>query len=168
LSALASAYGVSLGTNYLYNVESNDGNYQHVTVEPGPQAGDLRPDRAAMYTAAPVSAPGGDGRVLLRTAPETVEFSTERTGQFPVMVRSGNVILAGDSTFVRADRVSVADNEAVLAHLVEFLVENGRVKSSDGAGTGAGDPAAPAEGTNGTATGERDGTATATATPPPA
>jgi hypothetical protein len=171
LSTLASAYGVSLGTNYLYNVESNDGNYRHVAVEPGPQAGELGPERAAMYTAAPVSAPGPNGRVLLRTAPETVEFSTERTGQFPVMVRSGNVILAGDSTFVRSDRVSVADNEAILAHLVEFLIENGRVTSGDGPGGGAtpvggNETAAP----DGDGNGDEDpaGTATATATAPPA
>jgi hypothetical protein len=165
LSALASSYGISIGTGYLSNVEANDGNHKHVAIEAGPSAGDLRPDRAAMYTAAPVSAP--TGQVLLQTAPGTVEYATEQEGQFPVMVRTGNVIVVGDSSFARTERVSVGDNEVVLAHLVDFLVENGRVKPIDSATDGAGSSETPAGNGNGSGDGD-DGTATATATAAPA
>jgi hypothetical protein len=124
LTTLGSAFNMSFGTGYLYNVESNDGNYQHVAVQP---TGDLPVDRAAMYTATSIDAPGGN--VLVRTAPGTTEYGTDRTGRFPVVVQSGseaNVLGVGDASFVADDRFLVGDNEVLVRYVVDFLLDNSR------------------------------------------
>jgi hypothetical protein len=132
LTTLGSAFNMTFGTGYLYNPESNDGNYQYVAVRP---TGDLPVDRAAMYTATSVESPGGN--VLVRTAAGTVEFGTDRTQRFPVVVQSGtdaNVLGVGDATFVSDDRYLAGDNEVLVRVVVDFLLNNNRPRPSDDGG----------------------------------
>jgi hypothetical protein len=158
LTTLASRYGMSVDTEYLYNQENADGTFKHVVARPTGE-GDLDGvDRTAVYTAAAVTA--RDGTVLLRSAPNTYKSgSDETTGEYPVVVRRGGVLLLGDKTFMTGDRHRVADNEQLVAYVAEFMIE--------------GDHEAPPDATTGTdeasASGSGDDTtANGTATPAPA
>jgi hypothetical protein len=148
LTTLASTYGMSLDTQYLYNQEHADGTYKHVLVRPTDEGGVDDVDSAAMYTAAAVTV--RDGTVLLRSAPNTHKSGTDEvTGEYPVAVRTDNALLMGDKTMLQSDRYNVADNEEFVAYLVEFMI--------------AGDNEAPADAdTEGS-----DDDETATTTPQP-
>jgi hypothetical protein len=146
LTTLASGYRMSVDTEYLYNQENADGTFKHVLVRPTGAGGLDGVDRTAMYTAAAVSAQ--NGTVLLRSAPNTHKSgSDEVTGEYPVAVQRNNVLLLGDKTFMRGDRYRVADNERVVAHVAEFMIE-GDYQAPPGVGDGDGAD----ETENGTAT----------------
>jgi hypothetical protein len=121
LTTLAARYDMALGTRYLTNTETNGGNHKHVVAEPT-AASDVDGDRVVLFTAAAVHSRGGT--VLLRAADGTREAGTDSSGRYPVAVLKTreNAVLVGDSSVLRADRVTVADNEAFAAFLVDFLV----------------------------------------------
>ncbi|GAB3327216.1 hypothetical protein EI982_15530 [Haloplanus rallus] len=147
LTTLASAYGMSVDTQYLYNQEHADGTFKHIVARPTGGGGVDGVERVTMYTAASVTTQRGT--VLLRSAPNTHKSgSDEVTGEYPVAVRTENTVLLGDKTFLRGDRFNVADNEAFIAYLVEFMLD------------GDHQPAGGTEGDTG-----RTPTATPTATP---
>jgi hypothetical protein len=133
LTTLAARYDMSLGTAYLYNLETNGGNYKHITARPTAESG-LEFDSVTMFTAAAVHA--RRGTVLLRATADTHEAGVDDTSRFPVAIHreNENVVLLGDSTFLQADRFNVGDNEQFAAFLVEFLI-------SGNAGGGATDDA---------------------------
>jgi hypothetical protein len=155
LTTLGSAYGMSVDTQYLYNQEHADGTFKHIVARPTGQ-GDLDGvERTTMYTAAAVTAQ--DGTVLLRSAANTHKSGADEvTGEYPVAVRTENVVLLGDKTFLSGDRFNVADNEAFLAYLVEFMLQGDRRPT--------GETEADTERTS-TATATPTATPTATATP---
>lgn len=121
LTTLASRYGMSVDTQYLYNQENADGTFKHVLARP--TGGELAGvDETTMYTAAAVTA--RNGTVLLRSAPNTIKSgSDEVTGEYPVAVKRNDVLLLGDKTFMRGDRYRVADNERLIAYVAEFMIE---------------------------------------------
>jgi hypothetical protein len=163
LTTLGAAYGLSFDTAYLYNFESNDGNYEHIMA----RSGVMEVDRAAMYTVAEVTA--AEGTEVLVTMDGTRKSGVDETGRFTVGVRRNNVLALGDSTFMTADRVAVAENEDVLAFVVEFLLEGERVggplTDEDDAGEEADEEPAPGA-TNGEMNETANETATATDAPP--
>jgi hypothetical protein len=112
---------MSLGTAYLYNLETNGGNYKHVVARPT-SASEFDFDSVTMFTAASVNS--RRGTVLLRTAPNTHKAGLDNGGRHPVAIHKEqeNVILLGDSSFLRSDRFNVGDNEQFAAFLVEFLI----------------------------------------------
>ncbi|WP_338737689.1 DUF4350 domain-containing protein [Haloplanus salilacus] len=131
LTTLASNYGMSVDTQYLYNQEHSDGTFKHVLARPTGAGGVDDVDRLAMYTAAAVTA--DDGTVLARSAPNTHKSGSDgESGEYPVAVRSNNALLVGDKTFMRSDRYNVADNEEFLAYLVEFMIEGDHGTASAG------------------------------------
>ncbi|WP_136600935.1 DUF4350 domain-containing protein [Salinigranum halophilum] len=138
LTSLAGRYDMSLGTSYLYNLETNGGNYKHLVARPTPESG-LDLDSITMYTAAPVHSRGGT--VLLRAAENTHEAGIDGTDRHAVAIHKerDNVILLGDSSFLRADRFNVGDNEQFVAYLVEYLI------SGDHDGSAAVEPDAETE-----------------------
>lgn len=149
VTSLASAYGMSVDTAYLYNQEHSDGNYKFITTEPAPGTAIEGVDRTTMYTAASVRARGGT--VLLRSSPNTLRSnSDDERGQYPVAVRKNNVVLVGDKTFMGTEKYNVADNEAFVAYLVEFLASGDRRPGTDLATGGAND-ASGADGETATA-----------------
>lgn len=120
LTTLAASYDMGLDTRYLYNLETNGGNYRHVTAEPTLESG-LDDGRVTMFTAAPVSSRGGT--VLLRAAPGTKAAGSEESRQYPVAILKprANVVLLGDGSFLRTDRFNVGANEQFVTYLVEYL-----------------------------------------------
>ena len=151
LTTLAGRYDMSLGTSYLYNLETNGGNYKHIVASSTPES-ELELEQVTMFTAAAVHA--RDGTVLLRSAANTHESGIDGSDRYPVAVydEDDNAILVGDSTFLADDRFNVGENEQFAAYLVEFLISGEHVNAppggadsetgdgtTDGDGTGAGD-----------------------------
>lgn len=124
LTTLASRYGMSVDTAYLYNQQAADANYKRITTSPGQNADIEGVERTTMYTAAAVRANGGT--VLLRSGANTQRPNSGGSGRYPVAVRRGDVILLGDKSFMNDGRFRVADNEAFMTYLVEFLASGER------------------------------------------
>jgi hypothetical protein len=125
LTTLLSAYRMSVDTQYLYNLETNGGNYRHVVADP-PRNADLNDvGRVTLFTAAEVES--RTGRTLLRTARGTRRADSDTTRRYPVAVQQENVLVLGDSTLMRPGRYNVGDNERFLGHVVSFLLEGERV-----------------------------------------
>jgi hypothetical protein len=147
VTTLSSGLGFHFDTEYLYNIQENDGNYRNVVVQP--RGGDAFADveRMTMYTAAEVHTRGG--QPVLFTTEGTRETGTNRTGAVPVAAVDGNVLGMGDTTFLDASHYNVADNEAAIGYVVEFLLSGDRVapepepepEPEDGNGDGTGDTA---------------------------
>jgi hypothetical protein len=123
LGRLAAPFGVTFGTDYLLDQTNNEGNYKRVLVE---GRGDLEGNRAALYTATTVEAPGGER--LLETA-DTARLSAQSEARnHPVAVRSGNVVAVGDSTFLTGGKSVVADNERLVRTIAAFAVGGDRTR----------------------------------------
>jgi hypothetical protein len=154
LTTLAGRYDMSLGTSYLYNLETNGGNYKHIVASPTPESS-LELERVTMFTAAAVHA--RDGTVLLRAAANTHESGIDASNRYPVAVydEDDNAILLGDSTFLVDDRYNVGENEQFAAYLVEFLISGERVDTPP---DGADDGSADGVDTDGTDGGDGDAT----------
>jgi hypothetical protein len=112
-------FGVSFDTRYLYNMETNDGNYKNVIATPGSEADLDGVNRTTLYTGTTVSAPTGTD--LLVTTERTHLSDGGPADRYPVAVETGNVIALGDRDILRDSRYTVADNEDFLAYVVEFL-----------------------------------------------
>lgn len=139
VTTVASPFGISFGTQYLYDMEANDGNFKNVVTSPpdGTNAEVVDGiDQVALYTAVTVEA--NRGTVLLRTA-RTAERSDERTpGGFPVAVLSpgGNVMAVGDKTFLAEEYHAVADNDVLVQRIVEFMAQANQEAGQSSADTG--------------------------------
>jgi hypothetical protein len=124
LTSLLSAYQVSLDTRYLYNLETNDGNFKHVVASPTQAARMPDVERVTLYTAAAVTS--RSGRAVLQAAPGTRRSDDDGQGRYTVAVRQENVLVLGDATLMRQGRYNVGDNERFLGHVVSFLIEGER------------------------------------------
>lgn len=126
-------FGVAFDTRFVYDMETNDGNYKRPVVSPTGDAS-ISPvddnladvDEVSLYTAAAVRPTTAGGDVVLETSSTAQLANADEQDSHPVAVRNGNVLAIGDSTFVRADRHTVGDNNVFLAHVVEFLVAGDR------------------------------------------
>lgn len=131
LTTLASRYGMSVDTQYLYNQKHADGTFKHILARPTGNGELDGVETAAMYTAAAVTARGGT--VVMRSAPNTFKSgSDDTTGEYAVAVRKNNVLLLGDKTFMGSSRFNVADNEQFVAYIVEFMIKGDHEAPSDG------------------------------------
>lgn len=120
LASLGAPLGIHFGTEYLYNLDDNDGNFKNV-FGTGTD-GDV--DRVTFYTATRVTA--SSGQRLLETVPGTRTAGSSETRTHPVAVRSGNVIAVGDATFLTEGNHAVADNDDFLGRVATFLVAGER------------------------------------------
>lgn len=117
LGALGSHLGIQFGTEYLYNLAENEGNFKRIFASGTGPYGDL--GRVALYTATTVTAP--EGRDLLSTTPGTQLSGTSEPARHAVAVRRDAVLAVGDASLLSAGKVSVADNEVFLSRVVGFL-----------------------------------------------
>lgn len=119
LSSLASRFGIEFGTSYLYNMESNDGNYLNIFASAtGQTALAEGVDRTAMYTATTVQSTGGEP--VLVSESTTTRSGSDETRTHTLAVVDGNVMAIGDKTFITDH--TVADNERLLSNVASFLV----------------------------------------------
>ena len=125
---LDSTLGVTTDPGYVYNMQENDLNYQRVYAAPtGESDAALTEgvDRAVLPTATPVGTTVGGSDVL---APiEGSELSTTRAStEAPLLVRSDNVVMIGDSDFLSPENAQRADTDALIGNLADFLVSGGQ------------------------------------------
>ena len=157
VAALTLPYNLSVRTSYVYNARRNDGNFKNPVARPVGGASDAGVEGpVTLYTPARVVSLGDGGGPLVRAAAGSRSSGREESGRLPLAARSGNAVVVGDSTVLDTDRFNVADNEAFLAYLFEFLVSGPRATETPTS------TATPTE--NGTATATETVTATETAT----
>lgn len=164
ITELASEFGFSFGTEYIYDMENNDGNFKNPVASATEKHADspLLEDveQTTMYTATSVRV--DRGKVLLRTADtaQRGEGGTERGFPVAAVNRQGNVLAVGDKTFLSDRYDSVADNDVFIARMVEFMAgadHDPRVSDVEGADgelsdaqSGDGEPAASDDRNSGT------------------
>lgn len=124
LTSVSSAFGISFGSQYLYDMENNDGNFKSVVVSPpdGADAGAVEGvEQVALYTATAVET--DRGTVLLRTARSAERGNDASDQRYPVAVLAGGggVVAVGDKTFLSQDYSAIADNDVFVQRLVEFM-----------------------------------------------
>lgn len=156
VAQIGEAYNLSFRTSYIYNQQTNDGNYKHPMASPVGDAAGEAGENVVLFTAARVVSLRG-GETILRYPQGSRSSGGDRTGRFPAAVRKGNLIAVGDSSFVGTGEYNVADNEQFISYLIEFLLSGERTTET------ATPTAAPTE--TATATATPTATETATATP---
>lgn len=127
LNSLATAFGITFATDYLYNVVEHEGNFRNVFFTPfqtDAVTKDLR--RVVFYVAGSVAAPAGTK--LVATDASTLSSTQERWQLLSPMVRdlTGRVVAANDITFLAEPYSAVADNDRLIANLAEFLTPGQR------------------------------------------
>lgn len=158
LAPMSSRHGLGVGSGYLYDMDTHDGNFQ--TVYANGASGTLARgvDRVSLHRAAPVAA-APDATVALRTDATTEQSDGGPKRQYDVAARSGNVALVGDTSFLETENLRDADNEVFVGNLVEFLVSG--TAATDTLGASPDDDAPPESrpdtggGVNGTTTAPR-------------
>lgn len=123
---LTSAFDLRFSGSYLYNMEENEGNFQHIYVEGMSTAVGEGVDRASVQTAAAVSSK--EGSVVLRTT-EGTQLGSGSQDTFTVGVQDGNVLAIGDSSFISKGNHLVNDNPALISNVVSFLGGGDRDRS---------------------------------------
>jgi hypothetical protein len=122
LATLGSHLGIEVGTDYLYNLTENDGNYKRVFA--GATRRDADYGRVVLSTATTVRAAEGDS--LLQTAAGTRLSGSTGTGPHTVAVKRDHVLAVGDASLLTSGTHRVEDNEAFLERVVRFLVSGDR------------------------------------------
>ena len=118
---LTSRFGVTVGSGYLYNIVKNDANYQRVFAasDDGPVADGF--DRTVLDTAAPVRSHNATS--VLSVGEQTHYSVTRAAGSYDVAVRTGNVLVIGDTDFMAPLDYNRADNEAFIGNVLSFLTD---------------------------------------------
>ncbi|MFB6352790.1 MAG: hypothetical protein ABEJ92_01775 [Halobacteriales archaeon] len=121
LGSLASRFGFEFGEAYLYNMATNDGNFQNIFAAPNGRSRVTKGvSRVALYTATTVQA--REGRTVLVASDGSRSSRTDATGPYPVAAVNGNALAIGDGTFLRRGNFNVVDNERLVRNVVRFLV----------------------------------------------
>lgn len=126
LGSLAGRFGMSFGTEYLYATTERDGTFRNIVVT-ATDAGTAgvssfeQVDRGVMYTATHVAAADGDAYVVAGDGVVRSQGDREPR-EYAVVHVDGSVMGVGDATFVRGERAVVADNEHLIAGILEFMV----------------------------------------------
>lgn len=153
IDGLTSRFGVSVGDGYLYDMHENDANFQRVYVDGADGTIAEGVDRVVVDGAAPIEHDGGTA--ALTAGGETRYSTTRDAGTFTVAVRSGDVVVLGDTGVLEPLDYNRADNEQLLGNVLGHLT-NGPAdpySASEEPPAGAPRPTPPEPGAgNGTAT----------------
>ncbi|MFB6297914.1 MAG: hypothetical protein ABEH56_05280 [Salinirussus sp.] len=125
-AGLASTLNVTTEPGYVYNMETNDMNFQRIFATPaGGSSLTDGVDRVVFPTATPVDAMGSTDASMVPI--DGSQLSTSRAStDAPVMVRTGGVVLVGDTNFLWPSNARRADNDVLIGNLADFLVTNDR------------------------------------------
>jgi len=117
---LAASFGVSFGAGYLFDMTDNANNFQRIHTQPAGN-GSLTAgvDRLIVDDPTPLSVDGSNQVVAEST--DVQLSSTRQTGTYPVAARNGNVASVGDTGFLQPASATLADNEAFVSNLADFL-----------------------------------------------
>ena len=116
-------YGLSFVNDYLYDLKKNEGNFRNVeftNFAQGPLTKDLK--MVVFYGTHAVETQGGT--TLLNGSADILSSLTDRGGGLSPMAlgANGQVLAAGDFTFLTDPYNQVADNDLLLAHLADFVI----------------------------------------------
>lgn len=122
---LKNELGVTTDSGYVYNLETNDLNYQRIFAESTGQSSLADGvDRAVFDTAQTVDISGGDE---VFQGIDGTELSTTRApADGAVLVEDDNVVVAGDTDFMSPENVLRADNDELVGNIADFLVASDR------------------------------------------
>ena len=120
---LIAAYGLSFINDYLYDLKKNEGNFRNVEFTGfagSPLTQDLK--MVVFYGAHTALAQGGVA--LVTGGADVLSSLTDQGGRLSPLVLSANgqVLAAGDFTFLTNPYNQVADNELLLSHIADFAV----------------------------------------------
>lgn len=119
MAALASEFGLSFGTGYLYNMHENANNYR--TIYATPAASSPLTDgieRVVIREGTTVSG----GQPFLTGLDRTTLSSTRQEATYPIGATAGNVVALGDTSFFTETGYQFADNEVLTGRLLDFMV----------------------------------------------
>lgn len=124
---LTEAYGVRMGAEQLYNVDEagNDNNFMSVYSTPvgdGPLTEGAETIQIDTGGYAVIHA-GSDAVPVFVAVDGTKTLASRRSGEYPVVVRSGNFVFVADASIIDESELYDVDNEAFVGNLLEFLVE---------------------------------------------
>jgi hypothetical protein len=122
VAKLGSHLGVEFGTDYLLNLQRNEGNFKRVVASGTGPASDV--DRAVLPTATTVQASGGT--TLLETTGKTRLSAESTSTSHAVAVRRENVLAVGDASLLQDGTHRIADNEGFVELTARFLVAGNR------------------------------------------
>lgn len=147
---LASATGVYSDPGFLYDVVENEDNYLGVIGEPvaGSDAdAQLMGGVERVVMRGAVAVDSHTGSSVLRTPNTTQVSTTRREGAYSVVEQDGNVLIAGDSSFLQPENSNTADNPEFIGNIADFLLGDGEDEVGDETpdGNGEGGPEDPEE-----------------------
>ncbi|WP_135304339.1 motility-associated ABC transporter substrate-binding family protein [Haloarcula amylovorans] len=122
---LTSQYGFRMGAETLFNVDdgANDNNFKSIYTTPsgdGPLTEGV--DTVTFDTGSYVSVrEDSDADVVYTAADGTQTLQTRRTGQYPTVARTENVVFVADASVLERTELYDADNEVFVGNLLSFL-----------------------------------------------
>ncbi|WP_424017251.1 hypothetical protein ACOZ4N_15395 [Halorientalis pallida] len=136
---LAANFGVSFGAGYLFDMTDNANNFQRIYAQPsGDSSLTEGVDRLVFDDATPL-ATSSDSTAVVESQ-DALLSSTRRGSTYTVAAKTGNVVTVGDTNFLEPASATVADNDAFVTNLADFLVSGDKEP-------GAPEPAGPSTGT---------------------
>ncbi len=123
-------YGVSFSNDYLYNLQDNEGNFRNVKFTDfadSPLTSGL--NMVVFYGVHAVQT--NTGSALIRSDDKTFSSLTDQQGTYAPLVLSetGQVLAAGDFSFLTNPFAQVADNRLLLGAIADFALGSERAPS---------------------------------------
>ena len=127
INPVIASFGLTVSNDYLYDLESNEGNFRNVKFTrfaENPLTKDLK--MVVFYGAHSIHAEKGSP--LVSGDDKTFSSLTDHgAGLTPLAIsQDGQVLVAGDFSFISHPFDQVADNEQLLNHIAEFTVSGER------------------------------------------
>ena len=121
INPLIASFGLTIVNDYLYNLESNEGNFRNVkftSFAENPLTKDLK--MVVFYGAHSIHA--DEGSLLAVGDEKTFSSLTDRGGALSPLAlgANGQVLVVGDFSFITNPFNQVADNQLLLAHIADF------------------------------------------------
>lgn len=123
-------YGLSIVNDYLYNLQENEGNFRNVKFNDFAENALTKGlNMVAFYGVHSVQP--GNGIALIRSNKNTYSSLTDQSGAYTPLALSANgqVLAAGDFSFLTNPFTQVADNSALLGAIADFTLDGERVPS---------------------------------------
>lgn len=120
LMTIGSSFGFSFGTNYLYNIQKNDGNYQNIVVNSTNHSMVDNIRKVTMYTATEVTSE--TGTPILVSPNNTRMSGTYEKRIYSVASIDEEVLAIGDKDIFSTNKYTIADNNNFIETVIEFLI----------------------------------------------
>ncbi|MFB6251488.1 MAG: DUF4350 domain-containing protein [Halobellus sp.] len=123
---LAGNYGITVGSEVLYNVndDQNDNNFKSIYATPA-RGGSITEgvDTITFDRSGHIITNGDDGvNALYTTVEGTKTIDTRRADTYSVVARNDSVIVVADGSFLSQPELYDADNEVFTSNLLSFLL----------------------------------------------